>query len=228
MPKTFYSRNLPHYQPPHATYFVTARLDGSLPKEAIERLQQERDEAERFFSGAIDGTARREKISEIRDQYFHKFEDLLNGASTGPRWLGEMPVASIVKEAMHYRDGNAYDLFAYTIMPNHIHIVFSLERFGESLYEPVERLAESFRGGARTGYAVTDLIGSLKKHTALEANKILHRAGAFWQHESYDHVVRTGEELERTIWYVLNNPVKANLVDSWEEWPWTYCKPGFL
>ncbi len=46
--------------------------------------------------------------------------------------------------------------------------------------------------------------------------------------ESYDHVIRTADELERTIQYVLNNPVKAGLVASWEEWPWSYIKPGLL
>jgi len=24
---------------------------------------------------------------------------------------------------------------------------------------------------------------------------------------------------------VLNNPVKAGLAESWEQWPWTYLKP---
>ena len=71
-------------------------------------------------------------------------------------------------------------------------------------------------------------MGSLKKHTALEANKVLHRTGAFWQHESYDHVIRDSKELERMIWYVLYNPVKAGLTDSWEKWRWTYCKEGLV
>ena len=45
--------------------------------------------------------------------------------------------------------------------------------------------------------------------------------GSFWQAESYDHVVRNGE-LERIISYVLENPVKAGLVEDWEQWPYTY------
>lgn len=34
-------------------------------------------------------------------------------------------IASIVKEAIHYRDGKEYELIVYTIMPNHIHLVFT-------------------------------------------------------------------------------------------------------
>src|SRR5262245_58725995 len=33
----FYERNLPHFQPPEATFFVTFRLDGSLPEAALEQ-----------------------------------------------------------------------------------------------------------------------------------------------------------------------------------------------
>jgi hypothetical protein len=39
--KIFYKRNLPHYQPPFATYFVTFRLANSLPRHIIEELKKE-------------------------------------------------------------------------------------------------------------------------------------------------------------------------------------------
>jgi REP element-mobilizing transposase RayT len=53
------------------------------------------------------------------------------------------------------------------------------------------------------------------------------RSGAFWQHENYDHFVRDEVELERTIKYVLYNPVKAGLVNDQKDWKWTYCKFDF-
>ena len=34
--------------------------------------------------------------------------------------------------------------------------------------------------------------------------------------------------MTRIVQYVLDNPVKAGLVDSWNQWPWTYCKPDLL
>ncbi len=63
----------------------------------------------------------------------------------------------------------------------------------------------------------------LKGSTARECNKLLKRTGAFWQHESYDHVVRNEDELRRIVEYVLNNPVKAGLVEVEEDWMWSYC-----
>jgi putative transposase len=90
-------------------------------------------------------------------------------------------------------------------MPNHVHLVIAdnVKRSDASLYR---------------------ILQQLKSYTAVQANKLLNRGGAFWQHESYDHVVRDGEELERIVRYVLNNPVKAGLVEDWQNWNWSYCK----
>ena len=65
---------------------------------------------------------------------------------------------------------------------------------------------------------------SLKRYTARQCNDILGREGQFWQHESYDHVIRNQAEWERIIKYVLDNPVKAGLVEKWDDWPWTYLR----
>ena len=66
------------------------------------------------------------------------------------------------------------------------------------------------------------IMHSLKSYTANEANKILQRSGAFWETESYDHVIRNDAEYHRVKAYVLNNPVKAGLVADWREWPWNW------
>lgn len=43
--------------------------------------------------------------------------------------------------------------------------------------------------------------------------------GKVWQRSFYDHVIRDEEDLERTMGYVLGNPVKAGLVEAAEDWP---------
>ena len=77
-------------------------------------------------------------------------------------------------------------------------------------------------------YIVTDILSSLKKFTALRANRILNREGQFWQHESYDHVVRSEGELTRIIQYVAFNPVNTGLCKRWQDWKWTYVKESFV
>lgn len=92
-------------------------------------------------------------------------------------------------------------------MPNHGHLVCAPLKNPEGTY-----------------FSLAKIMHSLKRYTAYEANQILGRSGAFWQHENYDHYVRDEAELERIIKYVINNPVKAGLVDDWKSWKWTYCK----
>jgi REP element-mobilizing transposase RayT len=62
----------------------------------------------------------------------------------------------------------------------------------------------------------------LKGRTSRVANQILARTGKpFWQDESFDHWVRSPEELQDLIHCVENNPVKAGLVETKEQWPWS-------
>ncbi|MCL5266785.1 MAG: hypothetical protein M1469_01620 [Bacteroidetes bacterium] len=214
--KEFYRRHLPHWQPPDATYHVTFRLKGSLPGEVIERLRAEREEAKRMLlnSDVEEGEEKR-LLQELQWTHFERFDTLLHTDSGGLRWLKEPAVASIVNEAIHYRDGKEYDLLAHSIMPNHVHMVFSL-------------LVKVCRNDIPTYKPLFRVMQSLKRHTATRSNLILDRSGAFWQDESYDHIVRNADELDRTIRYVLNNPVKSGLVESWEQWPWSYVRPDLI
>lgn len=200
----FYRRRRPHLQPKEATFFVTTRLADSLPTYVIEELKEEQAFLHKQILDAKDERTRDRFIFKLQSRYFGRFEDYANRVSVGPHWLSDERIAAIIAEALHFRDGKIYDLICYTIMPNHVHLVFSCQRHDISL----DRIMQS-----------------LKRHTAREANKILGREGAFWQHESYDHVVRDEAELERILQYVLLNPVKSGLCQSWKQWKWSYVKP---
>jgi putative transposase len=197
-PAMYYRRHLPHYQPPWATFFITFRLAGSLPREVVGRLREEQIEQEKSLMQIKDKKDRDQHIVNQRKRYFSKFDEALDRCSEGPQWLKEAAVAHIVKEAIHHRDGKVYDLLAYCIMPNHMLFV------------------------GRNDIPTYRILQSLKRHIARQANEHLGRLGAFWQDESYDHVVRGPRELKRIVAYVLNNPVKAALVKSWREWKWSY------
>jgi REP element-mobilizing transposase RayT len=224
--KPYYHRNLPHYQPEGAEFHVVFRLAGSLPIEFVKSLQRENETAQRRIASIRDPKERQESLRDQQARHFAQFDSMLDQAETGPRWLVEPAVADLVAEGLHKPDKSRYDLFAFTIMSNHVHVVFE--------HLPVERdssRSEKERAKARgttSEYVVTDIFRLIKGSTAYESNKILHRTGAFWQHESYDHVTRDDQELERTIWYVLYNPVKAHLVDDWKLWKWTYVKEGLI
>lgn len=213
---TYYRGHLPHFQPSHATFFVTFRLAGSLPSEDIGRLREERQAIEKSIEQCSKGGSRRDQLYELTERYFGKFDGMLDRNEAGPHWLGEPKIADLVAEAIQYRDGRVYRLFAFCIMPNHVHLVVSLG----------ERRSAVGRADCST-YNVTDILENLKWYTALKANRLLNRTGQFWQHESYDHVVREGQ-LERIVAYMLDNPVQAGLARTWQEWKWAYvCREIF-
>lgn len=149
--------------------------------------------------------------NELDEQsYFEKWENYLDKAEFGPRWLAQSEIADIVKEALQYRDGKVIDLHAYCIMSNHVHAVFEL-------------LSKS-----KWDSDLPKIMQSLKRHTARQSNIVLGRKGPFWQDESYDRVIRDNDEYINIVNYVLENPVKVRLASRWEEWKWTYCKPSIL
>ncbi len=102
-------------------------------------------------------------------------------------------------DSLHYAAESLrrYDLHAYVVMPNHVHVLITP-------LAPVEKIAHSLKG-----------------YTAREANALAGRTGLpFWQHESYDHWVRDGE-FERIRRYIELNPVRAGLVGEAHLFPWS-------
>ena len=202
---TIYHRNLPHIQPLGATLFVTYRLADSLPTVVRQRLREEAEAAERQLAQLPEGE-RREELYCAQKRAFGRMDAVLDQAEAGPKWLGEPAVAQLVYDALRGCDGAVYDLIACTIMPNHVHAVFT----------PCH--------GPDGVVALPRIMHALKRPTAWNANTLLGRFGAFWQDESYDHYVRDQDELARIVYYVLWNPVKARLVADWDAWPWSYWK----
>ena len=202
--RPYYWRHLPHCQPPGATLFIAFRLAGSLPRTVIEELLAQQHQAARALEQIPDADERmRQTYLESRRAFARWDEELT--ADQGPRWLAIPNVANLVAHSLHYRDDQVYRLDAFCIMPNRIHLVCAPLQMANGEY-----------------HALSSILHSLKRYTAREANKLLKRRGAFWQQESYDHVVRDESEFRRIVRYVMYNPVKAGLAAAWEEWPQTY------
>jgi REP element-mobilizing transposase RayT len=74
---------------------------------------------------------------------------------------------------------------------------------------------------------VSELLRRLKGYSARQINKMLGCTGLpFWQDESYDHLVRSAVEFRRIGNYIINNPVKAGLAGSPEEYRWSSAAVG--
>src|SRR2546425_3818370 len=92
--KTFYKRKLPHWQPDGAVVFLTWRLRDSLPKSALDRIEQTRE----LLAREKDKPG--ESIGERKIRHFKKLfalaDDLLDRTQEGPLWLKHPQVASMV------------------------------------------------------------------------------------------------------------------------------------
>ena len=205
--RPFYERNLPHIQPAGATMFITFRLADSLPATATQSLQVASEAWARKMQEAANPEIQATLAYEAQRDLFVRWDRMLDTTHTGPRWLASSTIADIVAQAIHHLDGQTYDLLAYCVMPNHVHIVFRPGCDDSEHPIPVPRI-----------------LHSLKSFTAHRANRALKREGAFWQHESYDHWARNTQEIRRITRYVCANPVRAGLAEHWQEWQWTYVR----
>jgi REP element-mobilizing transposase RayT len=88
-----------------------------------------------------------------------------------------------------------YELFAAVVMPDH----------GHSLLKPNE------------GYDLQRIWKGLKGASARRVNELRKASGSVWQEESFDRIVRDAAEFDEKLIYIINNPVRAELVkDPWE------------
>ncbi len=179
----WYSRGyLPHFDGGETAQFITARLFDSMPQEVLENWRDElkTQNADKTETDAIF----RKRVEAYLDQ------------GDGSCFLRDERVANVVKDALLFHDEKKYQLRAWVIMPNHIHILLT----------------------PNAGFALNEIVHSIKSFTANEANKILNRKGIFWQHESFDRYIRNAEHFANVIKYIENNPVKAKLCVNPEDW----------
>jgi 5-methyltetrahydrofolate--homocysteine methyltransferase len=194
--------SLPHWYREGATYAVTFRLEDTLPKSVLVAYAKEKEELDKRIEQADkdgeDGLSwdlHRQQHQLYRD----RIEKVLD-EGMGECWMKDERVAVILADAIKHFAGERYDLGAWCVMSNHVHIILS-PREGESL---------------------ADILHSIKRFSEREANKVLGREGAFWQKESYDHIIRDVEDYANQRSYVLRNPESAGLVD------WKFVGEGDL
>ena len=114
----------------------------------------------------------------------------------GTRPLADARVAGLIQNALLHFDGERYQLHAWVVMPNHVHVLLS----------PIE------------GHSLTEITHSWKSFTANQANKLLGRTGEFWQRESFDRFIRNEEHFAAEVDYIERNPVAAGLCRTPEDW----------
>jgi len=172
---------LPHRDEPGLVQFVTFRLIDSFP----ESLRSEWAHLLKIE----DELQRRTELENYLDM------------GHGKRYLHTLQIAEIVETALKIFHGTRYELRAWVIMSNHVHVLFKVDTV------PMAKIVESW-----------------KKHTANKINRALKRRGAFWAAGYFDTYVRNIKHEQTIVRYIENNPVKAKLVTDPKDWVWSSAK----
>ena len=185
---------LPHLESSHGIYFVTFRLEDSLPVELLIRWKQELDYERRRSPESC------ASLKDLDREYRSKVEAFLDTCA-GKCWMRDPAIARLVSGALRHFNNERYFLHAWTIMPNHVHVLFA----------PLD------------SFPLSEILHTWKSFTAKQANRLLKRTGAFWQREYFDKLMKSERQFEFTVRYILNNPVKAGLCEAAFQWPWSGC-----
>ena len=207
----FRKRRLPHWDVPGATYFVTACLAGSIPaKGALSLESYRRSLDERPRPGDL---TEPEWETQKHKLIFARFDRLID-MDPAVRHLADARLANEVRYSLYHFASERYDVYAYVVMPSHLHWVF----------RPREAWVASFNPDRQGRRPRERIMHTLKLRTSRACNGILGTEGTFWQDESYDHCVRDADELTRIIEYVETNPVKTGHVALAEQWQFSSAR----
>jgi REP element-mobilizing transposase RayT len=127
---------------------------------------------------------------------------------TDCRWILPPRARSLVLESCLHDNGRAFDLKVAVVMPDHVHLIFTpwID------YDAMEV------------WSLARIMDGIKGASAHRVNKASGRKGRVWQAESFDHVLRSSENLDAKIQYLLENPMRAGLAIDWRTYPWLWVK----
>ncbi|MCC6415579.1 MAG: transposase [Opitutaceae bacterium] len=184
-PPGWHSRGyLPHFDNGRSLQAVTYRLADALPAAVVLRLEEQ----------SIDQAAHRAEIERFID------------AGHGCCLLRRAENARLVVANWRHFDGLRYQLHAWVVMPNHVHV----------LIEPI------------ANHSLSEIVQSWKSYTAKAL--LRHDAGQrpalptssrVWQADYWDRFIRDERHYRATVDYIHQNPVHAGLCANAEDWPWS-------
>jgi REP element-mobilizing transposase RayT len=181
---------LPHWTREGATYFITYRTADSLPATAIEKLQVELRILDRKLEWGELTPEEEARKSALKSDAYLRMLDNCYGACV----LRRDDCAEVACNALSHFAEVQYRLWAWCIMPNHVHAV-------------VQPFA---------GFELSRILHGWKSVSSRRIGKLIGQKGTFWQSEYYDRLVRDDAEFAYYVQYTLENPAAAGL----RNWKW--------
>ncbi|MEO6230235.1 MAG: HsdR family type I site-specific deoxyribonuclease [Ferruginibacter sp.] len=179
MPEEWHTGKLPHRNKQGLIQSITFRLADSLPQTVLNQIE----EALKLLPpGEIEVEKRR---------LYEKWLDKGLGCCA----LANPEMAQVMQDALLHHDGERYDLLAWSIMPNHVHILIKANA-------DLSKIIQSWKS-----FTGKWALANNKKFNL----KIDKDATTFWMSEYWDRFIRDENHFNTTINYILNNPQQAGL-----------------
>ncbi len=189
----WYSRGyLPHRDAPELIQHLTLHLADSLSADAIERIEH----SILTLDHELRLVERRRRI--------HAWVEAGHGSCI----LVDAAIASGVQSVLQHFNRDRYQLHAWVIMPNHLHVLFHPMN-GWTMQQVVATWKK------RTGRIVHDSLRDQQRAAMVEALSPL------WHREPWDRYIRDREHYQAVVTYIHQNPVRARLVKCASDWPWS-------
>jgi len=189
---------LPHCDFPDLVQFVTFRLADSLPA-------SRRGEWEHLLA-----------IEDVREKRT-KLEEYLD-RGVGECWLRNPRIAKLSEEALRFFHNERYELLAWCVMPNHVHVLVHVRQ------KPLVKMVQSWKRYVATHAGA--FLSERRSPTRLGAKRSPNntpgrRPALQWQREYWDTFMREEEQERKAVRYIENNPVKTNLCRTATDWPFS-------
>jgi len=140
---------------------------------------------------SVDDFIKRTRDEDIpNNQKEYKIDNYLDNSFQGCYLNNE--IIEYLRNFLINKNTDLYDLVAFCIMPNHIHILFK---------QKVE---------------LPNIMKSIKGSSSITINKLLNKKGKFWDTGYYDKLIRDEKHFDVVYEYIKNNAIKADLRD-WED-----------
>ena len=179
-----FQNRLPHWQQDRGACFITFRMTDSIPSELLTHWRRERDAW--MLKNPKPWSPEIEMV--YHTQFSSRFDRWMD-EGRGSCLLGDPLIAAILSEILEHGSPDDYLLHSWVIMPNHVHLLISLN----------------------SGQEISRMVAGWKRFSATRINKIAGRTGSFWQKDYFDRLIRDWDHFINVSRYIRNNPKKAKL-----------------
>lgn len=138
------------------------------------------------------------------------------------------PARQIVLDSCLFFHQKRYQIYSVVIMPDHVHLLMkpfpkdtnsnASILLADSNKNPILLTNSNNQQLSRKYWSIGSILHSIKSYSAKQIPTVTNHIGKIWQDGRYDRLIRDRKEFQNTWEYIRQNPVKAGLCNTPEEY----------